>query len=255
MDPGHNTFNLTANQLIQFALAVGFQVTLAFYGLLHDLLVRSRAVSGLGLRGPPRKSPSASAIGSARGDSVASQSRFLLPTMTGLIANSACASVPDTRQTSVLEPCVFQQGNAAEVPDLEDVPLANVVSAARTEEGEGKKRVLIHASCLVREGRTQLLDVVAIKGGWCLPNRCLKMSHGFRSLLQGPKVCSIISESSFLMICARVSNRSRGIYEIKRHYQSPNHLRQDQSYREKCCPDAVREKDTRVLHGKRLVAE
>ena len=48
--------------------------------------------------------------------------------------------------------------------------------------------------------------------------------------------------------------RARGIHDIKRYQQSPNQLRQDQRYRETNCPDAMRGKDPRVLHGSRLAA-
>ena len=49
--------------------------------------------------------------------------------------------------------------------------------------------------------------------------------------------------------------RARGLYEIKRHYQSANHLRKDQRYRAKKNPEAVRRVDAQILYGDRLVAE
>ena len=52
-----------------------------------------------------------------------------------------------------------------------------------------------------------------------------------------------------------VSMRARGIYEVKRHYQSPNRLPQDQCYLEEICPHAVSGNDTRVLRGDRIVVE
>ena len=74
--------------MIQFAPAVSFEVFLASYGLPEDLLVRSPAFSGLGLRGGPERYPFASAVGSTRGGSAASQSPYSFPTVTSLIAAS-----------------------------------------------------------------------------------------------------------------------------------------------------------------------
>ena len=60
----------------------------------------------------------------------------------------------------------------------------------------------------------------------------------------------------FRMIClVQFSMRAHVIYDIKRHNPSPNHLRQDQRYREELGPDTVRGKDARTLQGSRLAAE
>ena len=72
LDPGHTTTSLNADQMIQFARSVGLEVTPASYGLLADLLVRCRAISGLGLRDLSGRSPFASAVESIRCDSVVS---------------------------------------------------------------------------------------------------------------------------------------------------------------------------------------
>ena len=121
LDPGHTTTNLSRNQLTQFARAVGPEVTLASQGLPEDLLTRSHAFSGWGLRAPPGRSPFTSTVGSTRDDSLVSQSRYSLPTLTSLTATYVSAGVPDTRQMSVSECCDFKSGKAAEVPGLEDV--------------------------------------------------------------------------------------------------------------------------------------
>ena len=49
--------------------------------------------------------------------------------------------------------------------------------------------------------------------------------------------------------------RARGIYEFKRHYQNPDHLRQDQRYLEKYDPGAVRGKGARVLRNDWLISD
>ena len=54
LDPGHTTTSVSADQMIE---AVNFEVTMVSNGLLEDLLVRSRGVSTVGLRGAPERSP------------------------------------------------------------------------------------------------------------------------------------------------------------------------------------------------------
>ena len=49
--------------------------------------------------------------------------------------------------------------------------------------------------------------------------------------------------------------RAKGLYEMKRHYQSANHLRQGHWYRDKYFPEAVSSEDTRISYGDRLAAE
>ena len=49
--------------------------------------------------------------------------------------------------------------------------------------------------------------------------------------------------------------RTRGLYELKRHFQSDCRFRADQRFREKCCPGKVRGPDGRMLYGSKLEAE
>ena len=60
----------------------------------------------------------------------------------------------------------------------------------------------------------------------------------------------------YRMICrVNTSMRSCGVYEIKWHYQSGGHLRQDQRYRDWCFSEAVRRKDARLMYGERLATK
>ena len=49
--------------------------------------------------------------------------------------------------------------------------------------------------------------------------------------------------------------RTRGLFELKRHWQRDCHFRAFQRFREKYCPGNVRGRDGRVLYGSRLEAE
>ena len=81
---GHNTTSHSAHQMDQFALSVGFEVEFAYHELLEDLLVPSRGICAIGLRGGPGRSPCPSALCSILNDSVAWQSRHSLRTVTGV---------------------------------------------------------------------------------------------------------------------------------------------------------------------------
>ena len=49
--------------------------------------------------------------------------------------------------------------------------------------------------------------------------------------------------------------KSRGLYELKRHYQREHHLRADQRFRARYHPSKVRGSDGRTLYGSKLEAE
>ena len=49
--------------------------------------------------------------------------------------------------------------------------------------------------------------------------------------------------------------KSRGLYELKRHFQREHHLRADQKFRARYHPSKVRGSDGRTLYGSKLEAE
>ena len=60
----------------------------------------------------------------------------------------------------------------------------------------------------------------------------------------------------YCMICRRnVSMKSRGLYELKRHFQREHHLRADQRFRARYHPSQVRGSDGRTLYGSMLEAK
>ena len=105
LDPSHPTISFSAGQMIQFARAVGLEVSLASYSMLEDLLLKARGgsrVHPVTSRYPAGHSPFPSVAGSSMGDSVASRSAYSLPTITetggadvivgGGIAEEPCSS-------------------------------------------------------------------------------------------------------------------------------------------------------------------
>ena len=85
LDPSHPTTSFSADQMIQFARAVGLEVSLASYGMLEDLLLKARVVGGVqpvGSRHSIGRSPFPGVAGSSWGDSIASRTSYSLPTVT-----------------------------------------------------------------------------------------------------------------------------------------------------------------------------
>ena len=112
---------------------VRLEVTLATYGLVDDLLAHARRLGPLDFCGPSRSSLYANVIGKTIWDSVASQSRNFLPTVTRLTA--ICDSEVDgtSRQTAVTESVFSRVIDIAEVTDLEDISFAVLAQQERLE--------------------------------------------------------------------------------------------------------------------------
>ena len=138
MDTGRTTTSLSANQKIQFARTVSLKVTFASYGLLEALLVRLRWVGCVELRGGPGGLPYPSEVGSIVGDSVASQSRFSMPTVTGLTVTA----VSGLRHSCVTILSSSHEGAVINSVNLEDVPLAVLVNHERVSRAKEKKKVV-----------------------------------------------------------------------------------------------------------------
>ena len=83
LDATHQTTSFSADQMIQFAIAAGLEVTLASFEMLEDLLLNANLI---GRSGGGGKASSSSAFTSRAetsvGESVASRSVYSLPTIT-----------------------------------------------------------------------------------------------------------------------------------------------------------------------------
>ena len=84
-DATHKKTSFSADQIIEFARAVGLEVSLASFGMLEDLLLKTNLIGrgGGGGRGKASsRSAFSSCTGTSVGDSVASRSVYWLPTIT-----------------------------------------------------------------------------------------------------------------------------------------------------------------------------
>ena len=84
----------------------------------------------------------------------------------------------------------------------------------------------------------------------------LELTPFAKVLATGPE-CPLENNYCFYcMLCRRnISMRTRGLYELKRHFQRDCHFRADHRFREEYCPGKVRGRDGRVLYGCKLEAE
>ena len=176
------------------------------------------------------QSLSLSRSGSTVMESVASRSFYSLPTITESFDSDRL--VGDLSQ----QPCSSRQADVAlgfsqtEVTDFNDTDSFKTLGQIRSDAR--KKCDLYRWS---REGRPNPISPSGSDGGgYPLRNR-----HCF-----------------YCMICRRnVSMKSRGLYELKRHFQREHHLRSDQRFCAGYHPSKVRGSDGRTLYGSKLEAE
>ena len=110
LEPSHPTTSFSADQMIQFARAVGLEGSLASYSMLKDLLLKSRGGSGaypVTSRYPAGRSPFPSVAGLSMGKNAASRSVYTLPTFTETEGSNVVVSGDVLK-----EPCSRRQADA-----------------------------------------------------------------------------------------------------------------------------------------------
>ena len=256
LDPSHPTTSFSADQMIQFARAVGLEVSLASYSMLEDLLLKSRRGGG-DCAGTSRcsagKSPFPSVAGSSVGDSVASRSFYSLPTIT-----EVDVAVMTRGGEVVEEPCSSRQADERLTVGIESSERPGTDSLKTLQQIKSSQRKKKSQSCKwSREGRLNpLLPCGADKGGYVFTEEMLELAPFAKVFATGPEDPLENKYCFYCMLCRRnISMRTRGLYELKRHFQRDCHFRADQRFREKYCPGKVRGRDGRVLHGLKLEAE
>ena len=134
--------------MIHIARAVCLEATVASYGLLEDLLFRFRGSQWLGLYGPPETFLFISAVGR---DSMVSDSRYSLQTVTNLISASVSECDTGFRLMQVNDPGTSHSVKVADIHDLRRCCASSIGSAEKADEGKMEKRVSICANYLVRQ--------------------------------------------------------------------------------------------------------
>ena len=256
LDSSHPTTSFSADQMIQFARAVGLEVSLASYSMLEDLLLKSRRGSGdcFGTsRYPAGKSPLPSVAGSSMGDSVASRSFCSLPTITEDDGADVVLG-----GDGVEEPCSSRQADERLAMVIESGERPGTGSLKTLQQFKSSQKKKKSRSCKwSREGRLNpLLPCGDDKGGYVFTEEMLELALFAKEFAICPEDPPENKYCFYCMLCRRnISMRTRGLYELKRHFQRDCHFRADQRFREKYCPGKVRGRHGRVLHGSKLEAE
>ena len=203
--------------MIQFARAIGLEFSLATFGLLEDVLLKIGGKTGrnIGERGSGQ-SASLGRSGSTVMESVASRSFYSLPTITESFDSDHLAG--DFSQ----QPCSSRQADAAmdfsrtEVTEINDTDSLKTLGQIRSDAR--KKSELYKWS---REGRPNPISPSGSDGGgYVFTEEMLEIAPFAKIFATGPKNPSKNRYCFYCMICRRnVSMKSRGLYELKRHFQ------------------------------------
>ena len=183
---------------------------------------------------------------------MASRSFYSLPTITESFDSDRLAG--DLSQ----HPCSSRQADAAldfsrtEMTEINDTDslktLGQILSDAR------KKGELSRWS---REGRPNPISPSGLDGGGhVFTEEMLEIASFAKIFATGPEIPLKNRRCFYCMICRRnVSMKSRGLYELKRHFQREHHLRADPRFRARYHPSKVRGSDGRTLDESELEAE
>ena len=253
LDPHQQVTGMTSDRMIQFARAIGLEVSLATFGMLEDVLLKFGGKTGrnAGEKGSGQ-SASLSRSGSTVMESVASRSFYSLPTITESFDSDRL--VGDLSQ----QPCSSRQADAAlgfsqtEVTEINDTDSLKTLGQIRSDAR--KKCELYRWS---RAGRPNPISPSGSDGGgYVFTEEMLEIAPFAKIFATGPENPLKNRHCFYCMICRRnVSMKSRELYELKRHFQREHQLRADQRFRARYHHSKVRGSDGRTLYGCKLEAE
>ena len=184
LDPHQQLTGLSSDQMIQFARAIGLEVSLATFGMLEDVLLKIGGKTGrnVGEKGSGQ-SVSLSRSGSTVMESVASRSFYSLPTITESFDSDRVAG--DLSQ----QPCSSRQADAAlgfsqtEVTEINDADSLKTLGQIRFDALE--KCELYRWS---REGRRNpILPSVSDGGGYVFTEEMLEIAPFAKIFATGPE--------------------------------------------------------------------
>ena len=252
LDPHQQVTGMSSDQMIQFARAVGLEVSLATFGMLEDAFLKNGGKSGrsVGEKGSGQ-SASLGRSGSTVMDNVASRSFYSLPTITESFDSDL--SVGDsTKQT-----CSSWQADAVlgfsrtELTKFNNTDSLKILGQIRFD---GRKKCELYRWS--REGRPNPISPSGSDGGgYVFTEEMLEVAPFAKIFATGPENPLMNRHCFYCMFCRRnVSRKILGLYELKRHFQREHHLRADQRFRVPYHPSKVRGSDGRTLYGSKLEA-
>ena len=221
LDPHQQVTGMSSDQMIQFARAVGLEVSLATFGMLEDVLLKIGGKTGrnVGEKGS-EQSAARSRSGSTVMESVASRSFYSLPTMTESFDSDRL--VGDLSQ----QPCSSRQANAALGFSRTDVNEFNDTDGLKTLgqiRSDARKKCELYKWS--REGRPNPISPSGSDGGgYVFTEEMLELAPFAKIFATGSENPLKNRHCFYSMLCRRnVSMRSRGLYELKRHFQREHH--------------------------------
>ena len=196
LDPRQQVTGMSSYQMIQFARAVGLEVSLATFGMLEDVLLKIGGKTGrnVGEKGS-EQSASRSRSGSTVMESVTSRSFHSLPTITESIDSDRL--VGDLSQ----QPCSSRQADAAlgfsrtEVNEFNDTDSLKTLGQIVLMLGKNVSFTSGHE----KVGRTQFRPVGRMVVNMFSPRRCCSSPRLRKFLLL---VRKSVEESSLLLLHA-----------------------------------------------------
>ena len=108
-----------------------------------------------------------------------------------------------------------------------------------------------------REGRLNPISSSGSEdGGFVFTEELLELALFAKIFATGPKKLLKNWHCFFCIVCRRnVSRKSRGLYELKRHFQREHHSRADQRFHARSHLSILRGSDGRTLYGSKLESE
>ena len=216
LDPSHPTTGFKADQMIQFARAVGLEVSLASYGMLEDLLLKAGGGGGfqsVGSRHSVGRSPFPSVAGSSWGDSIASRTKYSLPTVTETDVSNVVGG-----GEVLQEPCSSKQADARLAANVggEKTGSDSLKTLQEIKCSEKKKRQSKMWKWSREDRLNPLLPAGDDKGGYVFTEEMLELAPFAKVFATGPDEPLKNRYSFYCMLCKRnMSMRTRGLYELK----------------------------------------
>ena len=156
------------------------------------------------------------------------------------------------------QPCSSRQADAAlgfsrtEVTEINDTDSLKTLGQIRSD---ARKKCNFYRWS--REGRpNRVLPSGSDGGGYVFTEEMLEVAPFAKIFATGPENPFKNRHCFYCMICmGNVSMKSRGLYELERHFQREHHLRADQRFRARYHPSKVRGLDGRTLYASKLEIE
>ena len=211
--------------MIQFARAVGLEVSLASHGILEDSLLKAGVGRGdqpVVLRHSIGMSPIPSIAGSSWGDTVASRINYSLPTVRETDASNVVAV-----EGSLQEPCSSKHADACLAVGQESSEKPGSDSLQTLQEiKRSEKRKQTKMWKWSGEGRQNtLLPTGGDKVGYVSTGGKLELSPFAKVLAEGPDDPLYNLYCFYCMLCERMKTGS--LCELKGHFERDCHFRAD----------------------------